>query len=241
MRYFGGKQRISKNLSKFLNSLLGEGQPFVDAFCGSCNVVSQIDDQRVRIANDIHQDLISMWKMVQLGWLPPREVTEDEYKKIKLSGEPWLRAFVGFGCSYSGKFWGGYARGGETRNYAENAYNSTMKKASNLKDVYFYSGSYKDIEIPEGSLVYCDIPYKGTTGYSTGSFDHESFYMWAKEKAGVVVSEYAKNVPDGATVIWTQKSKKDIRNKFGLQEPTEEVLFTWDSGIITKVRESLNE
>ena len=32
MRYFGGKQRISKPLCNFLNSQLKDNQPFVDLF-----------------------------------------------------------------------------------------------------------------------------------------------------------------------------------------------------------------
>ena len=46
MRYFGGKQRISKQLSQYLNSQLKDNQPFVDLFCGSCNIISKIDKDR---------------------------------------------------------------------------------------------------------------------------------------------------------------------------------------------------
>lgn len=49
MRYFGGKAKIAKELSKELQSRLKEGQTFVDLFCGSCNVVSKIKAP-VRIA-----------------------------------------------------------------------------------------------------------------------------------------------------------------------------------------------
>lgn len=62
MQYFGGKQRISKELTKFINSQLNEDQPFVDLFCGSCNVITKINDDRLRIANDKHKYLISMWE-----------------------------------------------------------------------------------------------------------------------------------------------------------------------------------
>ena len=42
MRYCGGKQRISKDISSVLNEQLKEGQPFVDLFCGACNIISKI-------------------------------------------------------------------------------------------------------------------------------------------------------------------------------------------------------
>jgi len=236
MRYFGGKQRISKPMAEFINSILKDDQPFVDAFCGSCNVISKINPDRHRVANDYHHELIEMWKALQAGWEPPENVSEQEYYTIKEGGFPEEKAFVGFGCSYSGKYWGGYARGGENRNYAKNAYNSTMKKMKTLFDVEFTHGSYQDIILPADALVYCDIPYKDTTGYSTGSFDHEEFYEWARNTPNVIVSEYAKNVPEGSTIIWAHKSKKDIRNKQGVQEPTEEVIFTFDNNINREVQ-----
>ena len=52
MRYFGGKQRISKPLSIFLNSQLKENQTFVDLFCGSCNIISKIDDNYYEIEGE---------------------------------------------------------------------------------------------------------------------------------------------------------------------------------------------
>lgn len=64
MQYFGGKAKIAKEISKELQSRLKEGQAFVDLFCGSCNVVSKIKAP-VRIANDLHKELISLHKAVQ--------------------------------------------------------------------------------------------------------------------------------------------------------------------------------
>ena len=46
-----------------------------------------------------------------------------------------------------------------------------MKKHHNMKDVQFFNLNYSEVNIPSNSLVYCDIPYKDTTKYSTGSFD----------------------------------------------------------------------
>lgn len=128
----------------------------------------------------------------------------------------------------------GYALGGKDRNYAENAYNSTMKKANKMKDVGFFCMDYSEFICPEGSLVYCDIPYKGTTQYSAvGAFDQEAFYVWAKsqKQCRILVSEYKHNVPEGATIVWEHKSKKSIRNKDGVLESTVEVLFEWKSEI----------
>lgn len=236
MRYFGGKQRIAKPLSEFLNSQLTEGQTFIDLFCGSCNVVSNIRQDVKRYANDKNKYLPAMWSALQNGWLPVKNVTESQFKEWKLKDaqtpeDMAMKCFIGFGCSFAGLWYSGYARGGEGRNYAENAYNSTMKKANKMKDVGFFCMDYSDFICPANSIVYCDIPYKGTTQYSAvGAFDHEAFYAWAKsqKQCRILVSEYKHNVPEDAIIIWEHKSKKDIRNKHGVQEETVEVLFEFE-------------
>ena len=228
MRYMGGKVRIAKYLVPVLQERLKDKDTFVDLFCGSCNIISAIKAHN-RIANDLHKELIALHKAVQSGWVPPSVVTEEEYKQAKYQ-EDHLKAFIGFGCSFSGKYFGGYARGGEGRNYALNAKNTLLKKHDNMKDVQFFCSSYNQVQIPENSLVYCDIPYKGTTEYSTASFLHEEFYFWCKDMKDkghdLVVSEYLCNVPKGWEVVWKHESKKDMRNKEGEQEGTVEVLMT---------------
>lgn len=56
---------------------------------------------------------------------------------------------------------------------------------------------YRKVHIPKNSVVYCDIPYKGTSGYlfSSPFFDYDDFYEWALSRPfPVYVSEYA--MPD---------------------------------------------
>lgn len=232
MQYFGGKAKIAKELSMFLQSKIQPDQTFVDLFCGSCNVVSRIQAKE-RIANDLHKELIALHIAVQQGQELPSVVSEEEYKEIqqnKHNYPEWLVAFVGFGLSFSGKYFGGYARDGSDRNYCQNAKGTLLKKHSKLQDVKFYNLSYLDVSIPPESLIYCDIPYKDTTKYSTGGFDHEAFYKYAKQKWSeghiVYVSEYEHNVPEGWEVIWRHESTKSIRNKDKVQEKTVEVLMT---------------
>ena len=235
MQYFGGKQRISKQLSQYLNLQLKDNQPFVDLFCGSCNIISKIDKDRLRIANDKHKYLISMWKELQNGWQMPNNISEEEYKYIKdhKDENPALTGFVGFGLSYSGKWFGGYCRGGKDRNYCLNAKNSNNKILKNITDVKFYNLNYDEVPIPDGALVYCDIPYKNTTSYcksEVGEFNHEEFYDWVRrnsDKYDIYVSEYKQNIPDDFTIVWEQNSKKDIRNKNNVREETVEVLIKY--------------
>ena len=180
----------------------------------------------------MHKELIALHKAVQKGWIPPSSVSELEYKEIKNSNEvpDYLKAFVGFGCSFAGRYFEGYARGGR-QNYARGSANSLLKKHTTMQDVVFTTGSYSDIEIPNSSLIYCDIPYKSSTKkYKYGWFQHEAFYLWAKDMKDkghtVLVSEYLQNLPEGWNVEWKHESKMSVRNKEGVQESTVEILMS---------------
>lgn len=230
MRYFGGKARIAKELSAFLQSKIQPNQTFVDLFCGSCNVVSKIKADK-RIANDLHKELIALHKAVQDGWIPPINVSEEDYRQAKAGNAPdHLKAFIGFGCSFAGRYFEGYARGGR-QNYAQGSGNSLLKKHMSMKDVVFTSGSYQEVSVPPCSLIYCDIPYKSSTKkYKGGWFNHEDFYKYciAMQDNGhvVLVSEYLKNLPQGWEVQWMRESSMGVRNKDGAQESTIEILMS---------------
>lgn len=237
MQYFGGKERIAKELSSFINEnyLKGNRKPFIDLFCGSCNVMTKVDHNRLRIANDRHKYLIAMWKELQNGWIPPKNCTKEQYDYVKehVDVKPHVSGFIGFGCSYSGKWWGGYAKDNTGRNYCLNAHNSILKKIENLKDVNFYCGGYFELNIPQNSIVYCDKPYECTTEYcikEVGKFDHQKFWQWVRDNSDeytILVSEYKHNIPEDFTIIWEKQSKQDIRNKEGSKNKTIEVLVTY--------------
>jgi site-specific DNA-adenine methylase len=60
--------------------------------------------------------------------------------------------------------------------------------------IVFTSKDYREIEIKKNSVIYCDIPYKGTKGYGL-EFNHKEFFDWAaKQKEPLFISEY--NVDD---------------------------------------------
>lgn len=56
---------------------------------------------------------------------------------------------------------------------------------------------YIDVEIQSDSVIYCDIPYKGTEKYIKMDFNHSAFYAWAlKQTAPLFISEYSMPGPD---------------------------------------------
>lgn len=235
MQYFGGKQKISKPLSQYLNMQLKDNQPFVDLFCGSCNVITKIDNNRLRIANDKHKYLIDMWKALQDGWLPPDEISREEYKLIKENKDnnPPLTGFVGFGCSFAGKWFGGYAYNSKGDNYCLRSKKSCINKLSNLDNVEFHNLDYDKLNIPKDSLVYCDIPYKGTTQYckkEVGEFNYDKFYQWVRDNSStydIYISEYKKNVPGDFEIVWEMESRKSIRDAKNELAKTVEVLMKY--------------
>jgi DNA adenine methylase len=190
----GSKNRIAKQI---LPIILKDRKDeiFVDVFCGGCNLIDKVKGSR--IANDSHTYLVEMWKALRLGWAPPTEISKEKYYDIKKNHNSYpkeLVGFVGFLCSFGGKWWGGYAANTKGDNYAERGSRCLLKQIKNLMDVKFENKSYLDLEIPDNSIVYCDPPYFGTTNYSS-KFDHKIFWDWAtklaKEGKKVFVSEYS--------------------------------------------------
>jgi site-specific DNA-adenine methylase len=63
MQYLGGKFRISKPLSEFLNQQMTEDDTFVDLFCGSLNISVNVKSKNI-ILNDKHRYLMRCGKNV---------------------------------------------------------------------------------------------------------------------------------------------------------------------------------
>lgn len=140
-----------------------------------------------------------MWRALQKGWSPPENVSETEYQYLKAAQDiedPALVAFVGFCCSYSGKYFAGFAKCSKMRNYAHEGRINLGKQIPFLQNVDFRCCSYQDqdLSLPPESLIYCDPPYMGTTGYKMG-FDNDAFWQWCRHKAAeghtVFISEYS--------------------------------------------------
>ena len=214
MQYFGGKAKIAKYIVPYLEGVRKENQIFVEPFVGGANIVSQMSGKRK--AYDFNEYLIEMYKGVQNGYELPDSLTEEEYKYIRehKDEDKVLTGFVGFGCSFAGKWFGGYARNKQNHNYCKASKNSLMKKMSTMIDVEFDWRDYKSLFL-KGCLIYCDPPYANTTKY-TGApdFDSEEFWnimrAWAKDN-DVYISEY--EAPDDFVSVLEIPTKTNIRDK----------------------------
>lgn len=217
MQYLGGKSRIAKPLCAFLKAELGN-RVFQEPFCGGLSITCGMWGAEFRLAYDYSQPLITLYKSLQAGWIPPETLTEAEYLKLNKTRDPLdpMTAFAGYGCSFGAKYFGGYARNAANQNYARFARNSLLRKLALVRDVVFECASYLDLETDSSCLVYCDPPYANTTGYSaTGAFDSAQFWgtcrNWAKSGALVFVSEYA--APDFAREVWSIETKTKLHGE----------------------------
>jgi DNA adenine methylase len=234
MRYFGGKSKISKQLAEYINTYANMHNMYIEPFCGSCNVASKVNIEN-KILNDKHFYLIEMFKALQNGWLPPDAVGAEEYKLAKLNQDknPHVAGFVGFSCSFAGKYWGGYARSND-RNYADESKKSILNKMKNLKNAQFTCKDFSELDY-EDSLIYCDPPYLNTTQYYKkilGRFNYDEFLKWIKEQSKkniVLISEYKHNLPKDAKLVFEIPSISGVRNKDGGCIKTTEILFTYNN------------
>jgi len=212
MRYMGSKSRIAKDIATQINHFTQGVKPFVSLFCGSCVIESKVDSP-MKILNDKHPYLIAMWKGLQQGYELPETVTREQYYEIKnnLDKDPALSGFVGFGCSFGGKWFGGYAKDSNGTNYALQSKKSVLKDFAPLSTATFTNLDYRDVEIPEGAVIYADPPYEGTTGYVTGEFDHREFWEYVRKLSRnhiVLVSE--QSAPSDFFTRWEKSFTRTL-------------------------------
>jgi DNA adenine methylase len=244
MKYMGSKARFTKEI---LPIILKERKPeqwYIEPFAGGMNAICEV--QGNRIANDIHYPLIQMWRELVDGWMP-KKITKEEYIEVRTNQSKYPAYFVGwvgFNCSYSGKWFGGFADdyfdkgknykiNGERnvlRNYQMEAINAIQKQVKKMKGVILQNKHYFELELPPNSIIYCDPPYQYTTKYAN-DFDHTIFWNWvrniSKQGHTVFVSEY--NAPNDFKCVWEKNttSQLAINNKIGKSKVATERLFLY--------------
>jgi len=218
MRYLGGKSRIAKEIA----AIVAPQGIWWEPFCGGLNVSVQLAKYGPGLISDANAALISLYKSVAMGWLPPEAVSAEEYQAAKaLPDSDPRKAFIGFGCSFGGMWFSSYApakvvlrpgRAPEQQNLARSTRNVLLRDIPALSLCTFRPMSFFDVD-PQAfpsrpETIYCDPPYAGTTTYSgVAPFDHGIFWAYCQEWAGrgvrVFVSEYA--CPVGSDVVWEKQ------------------------------------
>lgn len=191
-----------------------------------------------RIGNDIHKELIAMFKEIQNGWEFPLHISEDEYNAVKENKSAYSDAYVGlvgFNATFGAKYFGGYARGFKVdkvtpRDMSNEALRNLSKQIPNIMDVEFLCSDYKNNKYSElkNAVIYCDPPYQNTTRYKTDDFDYDEFWEWCRRMSEynfVFISEY--NAPEDFKCIWSKSVTTSL--KVHKHENRTEKLFVYDS------------
>ena len=230
MKYMGSKARHARELLAIVLADRKPEQWYVEPFVGGANMIDKVDGNR--IGADFNPWVACLWRAVSDGWVPPDVVTEDEYKLFRVENEvDALTAYAGFTLSFGGKFFGGYRRDVagtkgcivNMQTQSRRSKQSLMKQSALLQGVKFYHTSYDQLEIPDNSIIYCDPPYQGTTGYATGAFDHYKFWQWCRDRVRdghkVFVSEYT--APDDWVSVWEKMVNNTLTKDTGSKKGVE--------------------
>jgi len=215
MKYMGSKNRIAKDIVPIIQSYIDNNNVvnYLEPFVGGANVIDKIRCEN-RYGCDSHKELIAFLKGLSEGYIPPMNISEDEYKYIKEHRNEYNDCFlgyVGFQLSYGAKWFDTFRRDKVgKRKYDEEAFRNVMKQAPNLKGVKFYHRQFQTLKKDKikGYVVYCDPPYHNTTKYATNDFPYDEFYQWCIDMSKnniVLISEY--NMPEQFECIWQKELK----------------------------------
>ena len=215
MKYLGSKNRISKHLKPIIEGYLVDKKTYIEPFVGGANMIDKIDFNN-KIGSDLNDYVIELLKVAQNDIdLIPDEITEEEYNKVKNNKElyeRWYVGLVGFCATFGSKWFGGYARDIKTgRDIPAEGIKNLKKQAPKLEGIKLQNCGYENYYDVKNAVIYCDIPYSGTTKYKD-SFDKEAFIEFLlelDESNTVLVSEYS--MPEKYfTKIWEKEVKVSI-------------------------------
>lgn len=232
MRYMGGKSRIAKHVAAAILADTPARQRYVEPFMGGGAITEHLAPHfHAKVLNDLHPELMAMWDAVlNNGWNPPGHITYEDYQELRYADEVTpLRGFVGFGCSFGGRWFEGYARDGNT-NFAATSRRVVLRQARAIGPSDCHSVPFSELDVRPGDVVYCDPPYEGTKTYASklGKFNHAHFWRiaegWARAGAHVYVSEY--RAPAGWAQVWQRVVVGQLDPRKQRTAPTEK-LFTF--------------
>ncbi len=211
MKYMGSKARIAKPLAKIIQNYIDKNniEYYIEPFVGGANLITEINSKN-RLGRDKNKDCIKALMFIKdnIKDIPKnnKEFTEEDYHNIKQNrNRTELESFAGFAYSWGAKWKGGWCRDRKgKRDYVAEAYRNALKQSPKLQGVVLQQGNYTEVMTqPTKTLIYCDPPYVGTTGYKD-KFNHKEFWEWAEARSLegniVLVSEY--QAPTGWKSIW---------------------------------------
>ena len=244
MSYVGGKSTGFKHIIAVLNDPKFDNMDYYELFCGYCHITRRIVNKKSITINDYNALLVCLLDGIKQNLDYPT-ISKIRYNELKYQHGiiTWERAIAGFCYSYNGKLWGGYVldnshtpsfkKYGKLMVYHKQRQNyyEKLKKNQAFMNSKLECNSYENFN-PTGALIYCDPPYRDTTGYdkkSVGDFDHDLFWNWVRKLSinnHVYVSEYS--APDDFITIGELPKKSTLSGK---RINTIEKLFKYSMGL----------
>lgn len=133
-----------------------------------------------------------------------------------------LSGFVGFGCSFGGKWFGGYGRS-KNRSHAAESKRALTRDMKYLQDATFICEDYRNVKLPVDCVIYADPPYNNTTGYGNEKFDSQAFWEYARKVSKdhlMFISE--QTAPPDFIAIWEKPFTRTLdvnkQNQFKVTE-----------------------
>lgn len=236
MQYMGGKAKAAPRITNVMLDARGSRTHYLEPFLGGCHVLPLMAPYFEHSTGcDVVPDVVMLWQEAVRGWRPPRTVSRELYADLRHAEPSALRAFVGFGCSFGGKWWGGYASNERGDDFAGAARDGVLRKVSTLdpERVTIALRDYTEHSPGPESLVYCDPPYAGTTAYKGApEWDAEAFWSrareWVANGALVFVSEYA--APSDWQTAWGRHQLGTLSRDSNADQVTER-LFVHESQV----------
>jgi DNA adenine methylase len=233
MQYMGGKGRIAKRVAQVILAHRGGRPHYLEPFLGGAFVFPLVAPHFAKaLGSDVNPDLIELWKAARDGWVPPDTLSREQYQDLRHAGPSALRAFAGYGCSFGGKWFGGYATNARGDDFCGAAKRGVSRKAAGMRGARIELADYRRWAPGPDAVVYCDPPYAGTTGYdATDGWDAAEFWIimekWARGGAAVLVSEYA--APDGWRSVWDAPVLQSLKKDTNVRTAHEHLFVLGDS------------
>ena len=228
MKYIGAKTKIAKDIVPIIQKYIDDNNIdlYIEPFVGGFNVIDKIKCKR-RIGSDIDCLVIDLVRECvaepNLLQFLPELPTREHYYQVRDDEKccsAWYRSAILLFASYNARVYGGCygafakTKDGKIRNYFQEAKRNFEKQLPLLSDIDIACKDYRNTYC-KNALIYCDIPYKDSIGYST-NFNYEEFYDWCEKqtKQGniVLVNEY--EIPeDRFECIWQKQVKTHQNNR----------------------------
>lgn len=204
MAYVGGKSKSSSHILDVLNHSIFDDMDYVEPFVGYAHILRRVVNKRSYTASDNNSLLIILLCAIQKGKKLPT-ISRSRYHKLKADWKlndtlSLSHAVAAFTYSYCGKEWAGfvnkYTRNGQPHSYAAERmrYYEQLNANPTFQTCKIAKREFSLLHA-KGCLIYCDPPYKNTTGYANGrqAFDHAFFWKtvrrWSMDNF-VFISEY---------------------------------------------------